>query len=190
MSLITKPTIEPLTLSETKRHLNLEHDDDDTLVERLIVVARQHVETVTGCSIVRQEHRLYLDKFEEAFLPYGPAKSITQVIYIDANGSSQSLSTSVYELDDEKGQIILSYDQSWPDARAQRNAIYIDYFTGYFDNSVSPISLRDDLPEDLKHAMLLLIGDLFLSRETQVDIKLYKNMAFDYLVGPYRTYVQ
>lgn len=190
MSLITKPSSEPFTLAEAKRQLNVEHDDDDILITRLIAVVRQHVENETSRSLVRQEHRLYIDEFSEVFLPFGPIKSITQVQYIDSDGATQTLSTAVYELDDKEDRLMLSYDQSWPDTRAQRNAVWIDYYAGYFDNSTSPVSIIEDIPEDLRHAMLMMLSDLYLSRESQTDVALYQNKAFDMLIGKYRPYIQ
>lgn len=190
MSLITKPTTEPFTLAEAKRQLNIEHDDDDILITRLISVVRQHIENETSRSIVRQEHRLYIDEFEEVFLPFGPVKSISQVQYIDSNGATQTLASSVYALDSKEDRLMLSYDQSWPDTRAQRSAIWIDYWAGYFNDSTSPVSILEDVPDDLRHAMLMLLSDLYMSRESQTDIALYKNVAFDMLIGKYRPYIQ
>jgi uncharacterized phiE125 gp8 family phage protein len=131
-----------------------------------------------------------LDEFLEAILPFGPVQSITQVKYIDSAGAEQTLSTSTYELDQDFDQVLLSYDQSWPSARAQKNAVWIDYWAGYFDDSVSPIQTLEIIPQDLKHAMLMLLSDLYLSRESQTDIQLYKNPAYDILIGKYRPYVQ
>lgn len=186
MSLIlTKPTREPVSLSEAKRQLNVEHDDDDALIERLIVVARQHIETVASTSIVRQKRRKYFKEFKSLYLPFGPVQAIDQIQYFDSNNAQQTLSTAIYEKDAEKDCVILSYDQDWPDIRSHENSVWVDYWCGYFDNTVSPIQITEDIPEDLCQALLMLVGDLYLSRESQVDINLYKNAAFDMAIGPY-----
>jgi uncharacterized phage protein (predicted DNA packaging) len=42
---------EPITLSDTKNFLRVEHDDDDTLIAALITTARLQVEAVTSLEL-------------------------------------------------------------------------------------------------------------------------------------------
>lgn len=190
MSLITQPTVEPITLAEAKSHLIVEHDDDNTLISLLIKSARQHVETVTRTSLIRQQHRLYLDKFKNVTLPFGPVQNIQQVQYVDENGDTQTLASTVYELDDENDKFLLAYDKSWPSTRNKVNAVWIDYWAGYFDSTESPIDLQALIPVDMKVATLMLIGDLYANRESNLDLQTYKNLAFDMLIGPHKDYMR
>lgn len=49
--LVTAPTIEPVSLSEAKTHCRIDYDDDDTLIEGWISVAREYFEDRTGLTL-------------------------------------------------------------------------------------------------------------------------------------------
>lgn len=187
---LTAPTVYPVTLEEVKEQAIIEHDDDDALLLRLIAAATNHVETVTGHSIVRQKKRLYLDKFQDAvFLPKGPVKSIEQMQYIDGDGNTQTVTASIYSYNDADRYLRLAYGQTWPDARSEANAVWVDYWAGYFNNGDSPIDVTADIPEALKHAVLMLVAEYLRNREALNEMQTYKNMAFEHLIAPYREYV-
>lgn len=190
MSLITKPTKEPVTLKEVKKFCDIEHDDDDLILERLIAAATTHLQTRSEISVVRQQRRLYLDQFCEKQLPLGPVQAIQQVQYIDVDGVTQTLSTAVYEIDKETDYILLAYGQTWPSTRYHKNSVWIDYWCGYFDDASSPIKLVDDIPDDLKVGLMMVVRDLYDNPSKQQEIKLYQNAAFDAMVSPYRRYVK
>ena len=160
------------------------------MISRFISSAREAVESATQMSIVRQQRRLYLDVFSEATLPFGPVQSISQVQYIDADGVTQTLSTSIYELSPKEDRILLSYNQSWPSTQGGRNEVWVDYWSGFFDDSVSPLDILGTIPEDIKMAMFLAIGDMYKLRESQTMSKPHQNKAFDEAINPYRAYVQ
>lgn len=42
---------EIVTIDEAKAYLRVDHDDDDQVIERIIVSAREYVETATGLEI-------------------------------------------------------------------------------------------------------------------------------------------
>ena len=64
LALVTAPTIEPLTLSQVKRHCRVSIDDDDDLVtEDLIPAVRDRCELVTGRQLVEATWDLRLDSF-------------------------------------------------------------------------------------------------------------------------------
>ena len=42
--LITAPAAEPITVTDTKKHMRVEHSDDDALIARLINVAIEFVD--------------------------------------------------------------------------------------------------------------------------------------------------
>lgn len=187
---LTAPTEYPVCLEEAKEQAVIEHSDSDAFILRLIAAATNHVETVTGQSVVRQQKRLYLDKFQDAvFLPKGPVKTIQQIQYIDADGATQTLSSSTYEYNDADGYLRLAYGQTWPSTRNQANAVWIDYWAGYFDDSGSPIDNTANIPEDLKHAVLMLVAEYDRNRESENELETFENRAFDALIGPYREYV-
>lgn len=62
---VIEPAVEPVTLTEAKKHLRLEVNDDDADVMRMIVAARQHIEKVCWRGLVAQTLELTLPGFYE-----------------------------------------------------------------------------------------------------------------------------
>lgn len=175
------PEQEPLTLGEAKEHLRVTSTADDDHIVALIQVAREHVEEVTGRALVTQTWTRSVDRFGTIFLPRPPLIAVTSVTYVDTDGNEQTLATSVYDVQANElpPRITLAHDEFWPTARSVPNAITVTYTAGYGD----PF----DVPEPLKHAIRLLIGDMFLNREDTVTGTVVARLrAVDSLLAPYR----
>jgi len=128
------PTVEPLSLTEAKLHLRVDHTNDDALIPTLIKVAREWCEGFQNRAFVQQTIEAKRDNFETTMLlPIPPLKEVSSIQYVDANGDTQTLGTSVYDVDtiSEPGLITLAYNQSWPVYRSIHHAITITYKTGY-----------------------------------------------------------
>ena len=152
-SIQTEPTREPVTLAEAKQNAAIDHDDDDALVSRMITSARKHVEMITNRVLVRQKWRLYLDHGLQAFeLQPATVQEVDQIQYVDTDGNTQTLATSVYTVDIPRQAVYLAYNQSWPATRTVRNAAWADVWAGYYKTDSSPIDVLADMPEDIKQA--------------------------------------
>jgi uncharacterized phiE125 gp8 family phage protein len=81
------PAIEPVTLSEAKRHANVVASDDDTLITALIQAAREQVESDCSRALITQTWRLKLHEWFADWLdvPRSPLQSVTSVTYIDGD---------------------------------------------------------------------------------------------------------
>lgn len=161
----TEPTEEPVTLEEAKRHLRVDLDltDDDLQIETMIQAAREEAEQFLRGSIMPQTWTGYLDRFpayDEIPLPFPPLVSVAFVKYVDLDGVTQTLSPSIYEVDKPGRRIFLRHNQSWPSVRCQRNAVTIEFETGYADAA--------SVPAKIKQAMLLMIGEMYEYREESV----------------------
>jgi hypothetical protein len=55
--LLTAPAVEPLSLTEAKAFLRVEHNDDDELIAALAAGSRIHVETQTRRALITQRWR-------------------------------------------------------------------------------------------------------------------------------------
>jgi uncharacterized phiE125 gp8 family phage protein len=166
---ITPVSTEPITLEEARTHLRIEpygsplvHPDDD-YVTALISVARDWCEKYTKKALATQTIEYSFDEFKDKiYLNIGPVQSVSSIEYLDSNGASQTLSTSVYGLDDYEGVIYLKKGQSWPTVYAQTNAITLTIVAGY-TNGLSPDTYP--FPFSIKAAMLLIIGNLYENRQ-------------------------
>ena len=57
------PGAEPLTLEETRLHLRISHDADDSLMTGLIATARMLCEQTTGMALMNRHYSLWLDSW-------------------------------------------------------------------------------------------------------------------------------
>jgi hypothetical protein len=126
LRLVTPPASEPLSLTEAKAHLRIEHTLDDTYLTTLITAARQYVEQIAWRGLLTQTWELTLDRFPgggvlvpgglglyggpivgetEAArvgrrrgieLPMGNLVSVASVKYLDPNNVLQTMSPSDY----------------------------------------------------------------------------------------------
>lgn len=81
------PPVEPITLPEAKKHLNVSHQDDDVYIANCIAAARLHCEEYAHISIMTKQWDMYLDALPaEGFvkLPWGKVTSIEHVKYAAA----------------------------------------------------------------------------------------------------------
>lgn len=128
------PTVEPLTLTEAKLHLRVDHTSDDSLITSLIQAVREWCEGFHNRVYILQTQQLTRDEFPDYFeLQNPPLRSVSTIKYIDSDGATQTLATSVYDVDtqSEPGRIALAYDQSWPTLRGDINSVTVTYKAGY-----------------------------------------------------------
>lgn len=155
---VAAPASEPVTLTQAKAQLRVDHSDDDTLIASLIKAARAHIEA--ACAVrfsARTGVSFMCDGFSDlARLPEAPVSSITSITYIDAAGASQTLATTVYEVraDGLDVGIVLKTDQTWPTTQSG-SRVTVTAAIGYAT-----------APDDICHALLMLIAHWYENRAT------------------------
>jgi len=166
-TLVTAPTIEPVTVQEVKDHSNIFIDSDDTLIETYITSARIHVENMTNRALITQTWDLFLDEFCSVItIPKAPLQSVSSISYLDTAGASQTLSSATYTVDTDSipGRVYLAYQKNWPSIRGDRNGITIRFVAGYGGRSA--------VPEVIKHAMKMLVAHWYENREYSMSMAL------------------
>lgn len=166
---VTAPASNPVTLTEAKAHLRVDDSDSDTLISALIAAAVAMIDGPHGIGIamMTQTWRYVLDCFpayirlpltpvQDGILSDSPA-GVT-ITYVDTAGATQTLATSDYRL--SGGILEPAYGEAWPGTRTVRGAVTIDFEVGWGD--------ADDVPQDLKAAILLTVGHLYEHREAVV----------------------
>ena len=162
LNLVTAPSVEPVSLSQAKAHMRVEHTADDALIETLIETARREAEGYLRCALISQQWDLRLDAFADVMeIELPPLITVDSISYLDSDGNSQTLATSVYDADIYRrpGRVTLGYGQSWPSTRATPNAVTIRFTAGYG-------TAASDVPADIRHAILFLVADLYKNRES------------------------
>lgn len=184
LKLVTPPALEPLTRADVLAHLRLCSDDSSAELTRLLKAAREYVEGETWRQLLPATWRYSLDRFPcwEIELPRAPLASVTSITYIDTNGTTQTLSGALYkqDTDSEPGRVTPAYGQSWPSTRCEMAAVKITYVAGYASAAL--------VPEQLKVAILELVGHLYENREAVNigNITSLVPLGFENLIARYK----
>lgn len=186
-SILTEPTVEPITLQEAKDHLIVEHDEDDLWIYNAVVSARKHFEARCDRVLVRQQWRLYMDRFEDFELQPYKVQEVEQIQYTDIDGATQTLDTSIYTVDIPRQMVYTAYNQVYPAARDVRNAVWADVWAGEYKVN-SPIDLTTDIPQDIKGVLYYLIEDFYKNRGSTSEVSMFRNETYDALLQPHIKY--
>lgn len=189
LNLVTPPAREPVLLSEAREHLRVDGSAEDTLIAARLTAARMHVEAVTGRQMMPATWELQSDGFPEGAitLPRSPVISVESIAYLDTAGALQTLAPSNYVLlagsspTADPAQIVPAFAKTWPAATAMPNAVRVRFLAGYADENA--------VPQPLKAAILLVLGDLYANREAQApgaSMQLSVNPAVESILAPYR----
>ena len=161
----TKRTKLAVYLGEAKEHLRITDDDSDhnERVNRLIVAATEQVEQILGAKLTPYTMQLTLDGFprddKNLDIPIDlrvyPVNSITTFVYDDSTNTETSMTLGTDYWEDLNGRYPkLSPLTSWPSAYPGKPAsVRVTMEAGYADH--------DDVPEDIRQAILYLIKEMF-----------------------------
>ena len=158
----TPPSEEPVSFQEAKEHVVASDGFDEDLIGRQIVSAREWVENYLKRSLVTRTFQFFLDGFplsEKVFLPFPPISSVSSVSYLDEDGVSEPVPTSDYQLSKRSDPpfLVPAYEKKWPSPRKVYEAVTIEYVAGY--------GAASDVPQAIKQAMLLILGQTYNQRE-------------------------
>ena len=161
--LTTSATTYPVSVIEARKHLRVDINEDDIEIYNLIRRATAYATGYTGRAFIDEVWTQYRDDgfSGEMMLAHLPVVSVDSIKYLDADGTQQTLATTVYRTDLITGRITLAHAQTWPSVRAVTNTVEIAYTAGY-GTSQSPVGL---VPEDIKHGILLLVGHWLENKE-------------------------
>jgi uncharacterized phiE125 gp8 family phage protein len=167
IKIITHPAIEPVTLSEIKEHLRISYNDDDSLIETYITVAREYCEQYQNRAYITQTIEQTLDDYPSNIheLPRPPLQSVTSIKYTSDAGIEATYSSNNYVVDIASfvGRVALKNNLAYPTTTLQSIAgVKIRYVAGYGNTA-------DTVPSMVKHAIKLIVGHLYENRENIVE---------------------
>ena len=165
LEIVTPPALYPVTVQEAKDHCNVEHDEDDALIAELIRAATEWAEAMQGRAYGPTTYRQHLDRFPACVplrLPRAPVLAVTQIEYVDNNGTAQILAPAKYKLNRfvEPAQLWPAYNETWPETRPESGAVRVTFTAGY---------VTDLVPKTTKQAILLQIGAWYAHREELIS---------------------
>lgn len=145
---------------------------EDEYISHLIRVSYRDAVRVTNRSLVPEGRTMVLDSFPSVIeFPHPNLLSVDAIDYVDGDGVTQQLSGSpemflVTTPSGEKGKpgtVRPLYGEGWPSSRVQSGAVRVTFQSGYpIVDGVAQI------PEDITHGRLLVIGELYKQRSESV----------------------
>lgn len=161
------PSVEPITLYELKRHLRLEHDEDNLYLAAAMTAAREFAESYTNRTFCNTQWTMRLDTFPHAIeLPRPPVSrtvTATTITYTTETQSAVTLPSNKYRIDriSTPGVIRTLYGETWPPHLADYNSIAVTWWAGYSEDG-------SKVPMRARNAMLMLAAHWF-ERRLPVD---------------------
>ena len=147
LKLITPPTVEPVTVEETKLHLRLDGNEEDNLISALIKAARQKAEEYTRRAFITQTWEVAVDSVTSTLcLPRPPVQTI-EAVTLDG----QAVAPENYGL-----AVNLFYTKN-PLYAVYPGGLVIRYVSGYG-------STAEDIPQAIRQAILMLVAHLYEHR--------------------------
>lgn len=186
----TAPTVDPILLSDAKLHCNVEATDTDwdVMLSGLIHAATAKVETDTRLRLLSQTVDQTIDRFPCGTRPLpvlGMLRSVTSVTSYASDDTATTFATSNYFTDTSRmpGRICLKSGCTWPTGLRAYVAGVVRAVVGFGTTASS-------VPQDLTHAVRLLVGHWFMNRETIVVGTISGEIALTYhaLIGPWIQY--
>lgn len=163
LEVTTAPTDTPVSLADAKAQCRILTDDSthDDLLTRLISAAVGYVESLTASRLSTQTLTLTLDRFpsDEIDLCVYPVTEVLSVKYDDVDDVEQTLLAAGSPTGDYWASLEGRYPKVrpvtyWPYTRNRKpSCVRIQFKAGYLK--------PDDVPQDLRHAVLVKVKELF-----------------------------
>lgn len=150
------PTVEPLTLSEVKAFLRIDHGEEDALLTTLITTTRLQVEAALDLGLNTQVWEVSgpRDGRPCVAIAIRPVASVTSVEIEGRDGTRTPLSAGDYMIEEAAGATHIDVERALPrDAR-----VVATVTVGFGDTA-------DDVPEPIRHALKLLVAHWYEHRD-------------------------
>ncbi len=160
----TAATAAILTTAEAKTHLKVDTTADDTYIDNLISAATESAQIFTNRYFINTTLNQFGDTWNDmATLFKSKVSSVVHIKYYDSDNTQQTLASSVYQkdLEHQPARIGLKPNQSFPSLAGRINAVECQYIVGYG-------SAASDVPEGIRQAVLLTIGNWYENRQEVV----------------------
>ncbi|KPF47073.1 head-tail connector protein [Rhizobium sp. AAP43] len=182
-------TVAPLSslldLEEVKRHLNVDHSDDDELVSAYIDAATAHFDGYSGILGRCLISQTWVQKFHcwpacGMRLAFPDVQSV-EIAYFDPQNVSQTLSASTYRLIEGASGSYVEWDQQFasPSIYDRADAISVTMVCGYGTSDT-------DVPASISIAAKMLVAHLYENREAAGAALSETPFGVMALVSPYR----
>ena len=153
-----------LSTAEAKTHLKVDTDADDDYIDNLVSAATESAQIFTNRYFINTTITQYGDTWNDmATLFKSSVSSVTHIKYYNNDNSLTTLDGAVYLTDirSDPARIGLKPSQSFPSLADRIAAIECKYIVGYG-------SAASDVPEGIRQAVLLTVGNFYENRQEVV----------------------
>ncbi|PHP28003.1 head-tail connector protein [Limimaricola cinnabarinus] len=185
LSTITPPTEEPIDLDLVKTHVRVDGAEEDALLQGYIAAARASVEAYTRRSLVTRVVELRRDDLRsQILLPTAPVQSVDAISIEGVDGVDTGLADGSWRLLDHMtpAQLVPATGTYWPHAMAGvEGGVKIRMTVGY--------GAAQDVPGDLRTALLLYVAHLYQNREGELPTGDRMPLTVSALLAPHILWV-
>ena len=164
--LTTPPSNYPITVAQIREHLNIDHYDDDKLLEIYLAQAIDYCQRKTGIQIGTQTWTIYGDTWcDVVMLYYQPVTDVLINYYAEGGDTMQMLDPALYVVDTKSYPATITYTdfENLPPLDDRPNNVECRVTTGY----------TSTLSKTLESAIYLMTGHLYERREATSPIQIY-----------------
>lgn len=166
--LVTAPAEMPVGLDEAKAHLRVDHAEDDVFITALIAAATSHLDgwagTLGRCLVTQTWSRTWsgFPACDHLPLPFVDADDVTVAYRPPGAASDETLASSLWHhvRAADGDRLHLASGFAWPATAERPDAVTVTATHGF--------GAAAAVPQPIKAAILLMIGDLYRNRETGV----------------------
>ena len=169
------PAFMPVSLVDMKEHLRVTGSAEDALITSYTAaaVASLDVDGELGRAIVTQTIAEALQRpTRDTYLSVSPAQELVSVKYYDTDNIEQTADLSDFAIYKSDDWAFVRSD-NWPATYDRPDAVTISYTAGF-----------DPAPDDICHAIKMIVGHWYEHREDANEIKLSEvPRAVGHLIG-------
>lgn len=179
--LVITPPAALVSLEDAKRHLRVTTNDEDALITSYVAAASSWIDGPGGWlarSIGEQVLEYRCDGFSFCDrLPYGPVIAVTEIQYVEPDGTEAILGEDVYDV--AAGGVVLRHGAAWPSLRGDTEGVRVRYQAG-----------EAAVPAQVRQAILLLVGQWYRNRMSVVVGTISSALPFgvEALLAPLRRF--
>jgi uncharacterized phiE125 gp8 family phage protein len=182
VSLVTGPTVEPVTLNEALNQCHCDAGIEDAWFTARIKSGRILAQNYQRQSYITQTWKCTFDRIPtgQILLPMGPVIALSSIIVYDENNAATSMTLSDFHIDTASlpARLIINDNADWPVVTLRDvAALVITYTAGYGATSAT-------VPDHVKDAILLYVAYSYNNRAGEDKIP----DAFYSLLKPGRVY--
>ncbi len=160
LSLVVPPAAPTVTLEQARAHLKVDGTEEDALITDLVQAATRRVEFECSLALITQRWRYFRDCWPRSGvleIPIHPVRSVISVKALTPSGLI-TVDPAYYEVDMASRPARLRASPGFPPLAEGFNVVEVLLEAGFGD-------APDDVPADLRQAILLLTAFWFENRE-------------------------